>query len=447
MSGPKLSAELFEALKSYPETRRILIAYSGGLDSRVLLHLAAQHQSLLGVALGAVHIDHGLQDASVDWARECVQTCELHGINCQVLNAHLKPQTGQSIEALARDKRYSLFAEIMQEGDLLLLAQHADDQAETVLLQLLRGAGPEGLSAMPYSRELSKGHLIRPLLQITRADLAAYATTHQLSWIEDPSNADDRFDRNYLRKHIFPKLEERFPGYRKTFARSAGHIAELLTGRADNPELDYSHYQLPGTPILQINLLVEQLPLVQKHVLRGWIKGHGYKAPQTRQLACMLDEFFGQNSSPLAAVSTRDYQVRRYQDGLYLLEEVVEFSAFHYQWPDISKPLFIKELNMTLSQQSLLNSGIKLDAAQFCEVCSRQSGVKLRPSANQTSRSIKNLYQEYAIPPWERGGYPFIYQNDKLIAILGIAVDPAYQVHALAGDISHPQNKADSADS
>lgn len=445
MSGPKLTSELFEALKTYPETRRILIAYSGGLDSRVLLHLAAENKNNLGAKLEAVHIDHGLQDGSAAWARQCVETCDSRGLNCHVLSAHLKPQRGQSIEALARDKRYALFASIMQEGDLLLLAQHADDQAETVLLQLLRGAGPEGLSAMPYSRELSKGQIIRPLLRVTKLELLDYATTHQLNWIEDPSNADDRFDRNYLRKHIFPKLEERFPGYRKTLARSAEHIAELVAQTAEHKELDHKLYLKPNTDVLQINALSELSLQARKHILRSWVRALGHKVPQTRQLACMIDAFFGQKPSPLAAVSTSSYQVRRYQDGLYLLEERVESSSFHYHWSDLSQPMIIKELDRTLSVESLMGCGIKLDATQTCEVRSRQMGEKLRPSASQRSRSIKQLFQEHAIPPWERGEYPFIYQNDKLIAVLGVAVDPEYQ--AAVDDSSKPQNMADPADS
>lgn len=445
MSAPKLGGEIFAPLKSYPKTRRVLIAYSGGLDSRVLLHLAAANRNVIGGALEAVHIDHGLQASSDAWARKCVQVCQAENIKCHVLKAELQPQSGQSVEALARDKRYELFASVMHEHDLLLLAQHADDQAETVLLQLLRGAGPEGLSAMPYSRNFSNGYLIRPLLQFPRDALAVYANSHQLTWIEDPSNAADRFDRNYLRQQIFPSIEKRFPGYRKTFARSASHCAELVAEAAESTEANHRRCLQPGTDILQLSTLATLSQRSQKQVLRSWVKSLGFKVPQAQQLSCMIEVFAGESPAPLAAVNTASYQVRRYQDGLYLLKECAEISTFHYQWQDLDSPLSIKELDITLTRQSLLEAGVKLGSTQALQVRSRQRSEKLRPSANQVRRSIKNLFQEHAIPPWERGKYPFIYQNDRLIAVLGLAVDPEFQ--STDNNTSSPQIETDTADS
>ena len=427
MSGSQLYSEFVAAVKSYPETRRVLIAYSGGLDSRVLLHLAALNRADGGCELEVIHIDHGLQSASANWAKHCAETCAAYAIHCHVLKARLQPQSGQSVEAVARDKRYELFASRMREHDLLLLAQHADDQAETVLLQLLRGAGPEGLSAMPYVREFSSGHLIRPFLQFKRSELEAYAKSEQLSWLEDPSNDDDRFDRNYLRKHIFPILEQRFPGYRKTIARSASHCAELVAETADSKQSHHQSCLKQGSNILLIEKLANLSFQLQKQVLRSWIKSLGCKAPQTQQLSVMLEQFCCESPSPLAAVSTADYQVRRYQDGLYLVTDSQEVSSFHYDWRELQSPLYIKELDVELSMQLLLLEGLVLDETQVCSVRSRQGGEKLRQEANQSRRSIKNLFQEHSIPPWERDQYPFIYQNDKLVAVLGLAVDPGFQ--------------------
>ncbi len=428
MSGRNLNEELFAPLKSYTETRRILIAYSGGLDSRVLLHLAAENRNSLACEIEAIHIDHGLHSESADWAEHCVQTCQSQSIKCHVLKANLLPQIGESIEAVARNKRYELFESLMQKHDLLLLAQHADDQAETVLLQLLRGAGPMGLSAMPYSREFADGFLIRPLLQFSRAELEAYATNHQLNWIEDPSNADDRYDRNYLRQLVFPLIESRFPGYRKTFARSARHCAELVANTAVHADNNYLACLKQGSDVLSIKVLKGLSQNSQKQVLRSWIKNLGYQVPQSHQLSLMLRAFFSDTPDRFAAVATSNYQVRRYQDGLYLLEGLVEISAFNHLWTNITKPLQVPELDLELNQQAILRLGLKLDPTKPASVRSRQGNEKLCTDVNRPRKSIKSLFQEQAIPWWERDKYPFIYQNDKLVAVLGLAVDHEFRM-------------------
>src|SRR3990167_5323944 len=216
---------LRDALQPWRSTAGWCVALSGGLDSTVLLHLLAslaQREAL--PPLSAIHIHHGLQAAADVWPAHCRELCAALCVPLQVEYVQVAP--GASLERAARDARYAAFAARLGAGELLLTAQHRDDQAETLLFRLLRGAGVQGLSAMPLSRALGAGQLVRPLLNCSRDELLAYAREHKLTWIEDPSNADERFSRNYLRRQVVPALLSRWPQAATTIAPSAAHLSE-----------------------------------------------------------------------------------------------------------------------------------------------------------------------------------------------------------------------------
>ena len=202
------------------------VAFSGGVDSHVLLHALAARRHELAMPLGAVHVDHGLHGHSPAWAEHCRQVCADLGVEYARLAGDARPAPGESPEAAARALRYGLLADWLPAGALLLSAHHQDDQAETLLLQLLRGAGPKGLSAMPGAAPLGRGTLLRPLLDCGRADLLAYARAQRLDWLEDPSNADTRLDRNFLRQRLLPELKTRWPAAAAVLARSSELCAE-----------------------------------------------------------------------------------------------------------------------------------------------------------------------------------------------------------------------------
>jgi tRNA(Ile)-lysidine synthase len=216
---PTLTAKLLQAVAPWRCAPAWHIAFSGGLDSTVLLHLLATRAKIDKLPpLSAIHVHHGLQAAADAWPAHCQFVCDALGVPLRVIRVQV--QQGASLERAARDARYQAFAEVTGAGELLVTGQHRDDQAETLLFRLLRGAGVRGLAAMPAQRPLADGYLVRPLLDVSRAELEAYAREHQLTWIEDPSNADPRFSRNYLRHHVFPRLTERWP--RRTSERSPG---------------------------------------------------------------------------------------------------------------------------------------------------------------------------------------------------------------------------------
>jgi len=202
----RLLQQLGEALQQIP-ANRYWVAFSGGIDSHVLLDAMATLRPQLSATLNAVHVNHGLNAKAAQWAAHAVSVCELLDIPCHVFNVNASAKKGESPEAAARDARYHTFSALIEAGDVLLTAHHREDQAETLLLQLVRGAGPHGLAAMPLSRSFSNGQLARPLLAVEQALINDYAAEKALLWVEDPSNQELGFERNFLRHEVMPILK------------------------------------------------------------------------------------------------------------------------------------------------------------------------------------------------------------------------------------------------
>lgn len=272
-----LSARLLESLAPWRAAPAWHIALSGGLDSTVLLHLLArlaQREAL--PPLSAIHIHHGLQAAADAWPAHCRELCVALAVPLQVEYVQVVP--GASLEQAARDARYAAFAARLAVGEVLLTAQHRDDQAETLLFRLLRGAGVQGLSAMPVSRGLGAGQLVRPLLSCSRAELLAYADEHKLAWVDDPSNTDERFSRNYLRRQVLPLLLKRWPQALLSMARSAVHLNEagqLLDELAQQDVAaaevvdEFTWLTLPSLALPALRSLSEPR---QRNALRYWLR-------------------------------------------------------------------------------------------------------------------------------------------------------------------------------
>jgi len=279
MSRPMidLPARLLLKLKPWRNATTWRIAFSGGLDSTVLLHLLAHLAKTESLpALNAIHVHHGLQAVADAWPDHCQSVCDALGVPLQVVRVQVQP--GASIERAARDARYAAFIEATQVNEVLMTAQHRDDQAETLLFRLLRGAGVRGLSGMPSERPLGRGHLLRPLLNVTRAELEAYATEHQLSWIDDPSNQDHQFSRNYLRHQVFPVLTARWPQAVATMARSAAHLSEAQGLLDELAQIDLalastaSDFDWLGLPSLELATLEKLSDARQRNALSHWLK-------------------------------------------------------------------------------------------------------------------------------------------------------------------------------
>ncbi|EJM37300.1 tRNA(Ile)-lysidine synthetase, partial [Pseudomonas sp. GM33] len=276
-SAIDLSSRLLLNLKPWRNAATWRIAFSGGLDSTVLLHLLAHLAKTESLpALSAIHVHHGLQAVADAWPEHCRSVCAALGIPLQTVRVRVAP--GASLERAARDARYHTFTEVTRPDEVLLTAQHRDDQAETLLFRLLRGAGVRGLSGMPRQRPLGKGHLLRPLLDVTRAELEAYANEHGLSWIEDPSNEDRQYSRNYLRHQVFPALTRRWPQAVATMARSAAHLTEaqgLLEELADmdlREANSVSEFAWLGLRSLELASLAQLSAARQRNALSHWLE-------------------------------------------------------------------------------------------------------------------------------------------------------------------------------
>ena len=418
-----LSAKLLSLWRNAPAWH---IAFSGGLDSTVLLHLLANTEGR--PPLSAIHIHHGLQAAADAWPMHCQSVCDSLGVPLRIMRVHVQP--GASLERAARDARYQAFAEVIGAGGVLLTAQHRDDQAETLLFRLLRGAGVRGLAAMPAYRPLAGGHLVRPLLNVSRAQLEAYAHEHQLKWIEDPSNADLRFSRNYLRHRVFPVLSERWPQAVSSLARTAEHLSEAqglldelarMDLQAANQSSPFPWLQLPS---LALAPLCELSDARQRNALRHWLN------PLTRLPDS--DHWIGWQSlrdakgdaQPLWRLA--DGELHRAGERIWWLPITwSDFSHATVSWPSAQNPLELPG-NGRLEFIGEAPEGL-------LEIRYRQGG-EIVEVPGRGRRDLKRLLNECGVPGFMRGRLPLLYRGEQLLAVptlAGLWPNPAtdWQLH------------------
>ncbi|MCA6926326.1 tRNA lysidine(34) synthetase TilS [Pectobacterium versatile] len=403
----------------------ILLAYSGGLDSSVLLHLLVVLRQRSGLPIRAAYIHHGLNPLADSWAEHCCQQCERWLVPFASLPVKVEAQNG-GIEAAARTARYQALQAHLQEGEALLTAQHLDDQSETFLLALKRGSGPAGLSAMAAQSMLGHHRLVRPLLGISRLQLEAYAQRHQLGWIEDDSNQDERFDRNFLRRQILPRLTQRWPHFPSAVARSAQLCAEqeqLLD------ELLEESLQALCQPdgALSIDGLVPLSPVRRFALLRRWLAQQGATMPAREQLQRLWDEVATSRQDAEPVLQLNQMQIRRFRQYLYLLPLMPSLKDRIILWQSPSCPLSLPD---NLGTLSLADNGVAIRAPENGEA------VSIRFSTSGTvhivgrahGRQIKKLWQELNVPPWWRDRTPLVFYNEQLIAAVGRFVTREGQV-------------------
>ncbi|GBO49535.1 tRNA(Ile)-lysidine synthase [Pectobacterium versatile] len=403
----------------------ILLAYSGGLDSSVLLHLLVAVRQRSGLPIRAAYIHHGLNPLADSWAEHCCQQCERWQVPFASLPVKVEAQNG-GIEAAARTARYQALQAHLQEGEALLTAQHLDDQSETFLLALKRGSGPAGLSAMAAQSMLGHHRLVRPLLGISRLQLEAYAQRHQLGWIEDDSNQDERFDRNFLRRQILPRLTQRWPHFPSAVARSAQLCAEqeqLLD------ELLEESLQALCQPdgALSIDGLAPLSPVRRSALLRRWLAQQGATMPAREQLQRLWDEVATSRQDAEPVLQLNQMQIRRFRQYLYLLPLMPSLKDRIIPWQSPSCPLSLPD---NLGTLSLADNGVAIRAPENGEA------VSIRFSTSGTvhivgrahGRQIKKLWQELNVPPWWRDRTPLVFYNEQLIAAVGRFVTREGQV-------------------
>lgn len=412
-------AALLGLLQGLPPAPRYWVAYSGGRDSHALLHAMAGLRGCYPADLRAVHIDHGLHSQAATWAEHCRRVCAGLDVAIELRELTLDRPAGESVEALARGARYRALAEVLGPGDLLLTAHHQDDQAETLVLQLLRGSGPSGLAAMPRLATFPPGLLVRPLLGFSGHQLADYARLKGLSWIEDPTNRELDFDRNFLRHEVFPLLRRRWPGMGKTLARSARHCAEAQSLIDQLARVDLRDLQGERAGVLSVSALRGLPPPRCRALLRHWLREQGYSVPDTVRLDRVLDEVLTAGGDRMPLVHWAGAELRRYRDGLYLLRPLPPHDPrLRLAW-DGKARLRLPEGLGALAVQPVKGRGI--DSRRWrrlaLQVGFRRGGERCRPVGHGHTRSLKALLQERGVVPWMRERIPLVFLGGQLAAV------------------------------
>lgn len=382
--------------------------------------MAGIRNRLGGAALNAVHVNHGLQPEANAWACHCVRICESLHVSLKSLSVTIRRKPGESLEAIARGARYAAMKGLLEEGEVLLTAHHQDDQAETLLLQLLRGAGPRGLSGMPECARLGLGWLSRPLLQVPRDALRQYAALHSLDWIEDQSNSDHRFPRNYLRQMISPRLEARWPSFIQSLSRAALLQADAARLMDDLAAMDLKYVVGSTKDTLSCRRLSELSPARQRNVLTIWIRGLGLSVPGHAQIAHILSDVLEADADTSPLVRWRGGEIRRYRDSICAMEPLTSLGDLRPLPWTLCAPLELPHGNL----EAALVNGQGL-SKRFCpdskaEVRFRRGGERCKPVGRAHSQLLKKLFQEYGVPPWQRDRLPLIYINNTLGAVAGL---------------------------
>jgi tRNA(Ile)-lysidine synthase len=396
----------------------ILVGYSGGLDSTVLLHVLAADAAVRARGLRAIHVDHGLHVASLDWAEQCIRVCAALGIELTVRRMRVVDD-GCGPEAAARAARYAAFAEELRAGEFLALAHHQGDQAETLLLRLLRASGGHGLAAMRDTREFAAGTLWRPLLGVPRARLRDYAQAHGLRWIEDPSNASNAFDRNFLRRDVMPLLATRWPHAAASLARSAA----LLAGEADllAQETARRLALLRGVDpqVLARDRLLAEPPAWRARLLRAWIQDLGLPPLPAPALAQIEAELLPARPDAEARVAWPGGEVRAWRDGLYAAAARTVLPAdWSIAWDGRGRLSLPTGEALACVDTAGGDPASALDALGPLRLAARQGGERLRLPGRTHTHAVKKLLQELEVPPWERERLPLAYANDgELLAV------------------------------
>ncbi len=407
----------------------LAIALSGGIDSVVLLNILASLSKQMSFSLSAIHINHGISSNASFWHQFCSELCHLYDIPITVKQLNIYKEQGASLEALARNERYYIFSRI--KADYIVLAQHLDDQAETLLLQLFRGAGIKGLSAMPVIRKQKNNiapQILRPLLKVSRSEIEAYAKQYKLNWIEDESNDSIAYNRNFLRHKILPVLKEKYPNYPNVLLRTSQHLSEASLLLDELAELDSKQCLCAGK--LQIEA-IQKLSLPRaKNLLRHIFTQHNIRLPSTAKLADILQQLLSKRTDAQRQITVGETVIYCYKGLMYLLPKTKPpLSSWQQLWNG-EKHLLLNDLNCTINFSYSKNQGIneKKLLQEPVVFRLRQGGERFSPHCNRPRRSLKNLLQEASVPPWERKILPLLFSGEKLVWVPGIGIDCEYQV-------------------
>jgi tRNA(Ile)-lysidine synthase len=415
------STHLAAALGTLPPGP-LAVALSGGLDSTVLLHALTALPAARERGVRALHVDHHLHPASGEWAAHCRAICAALDVPLAVLEVEVDRGADHGLEAAARDARHAALSGAMAPGEILVLAHQRDDQAETVLLKLLRGAGPEGLGAMRGLRAFGPGRLWRPLLDLPRAALRAHALRHRLAWIEDPGNAQPAFDRNFLRHDVLPRLRERWPQADASLAHSARWLRDTAQFVDDETATALARIGRDEGATLDVGGWLALAPALRDPVLRAWLRSKGLAEPTRVQVGELVRQLATARQDRTPCVGWSGIELRRYRDRLHAwvptpLPPAGWESGF--DGAPLELPGGLGHVRLAGADASAAT--VRLPAA--LQLRFPRGGERLRPAGSKHERALRKLWQEAGVPPWQRLRTPLVCDaGGELLAVCGLCV-------------------------
>ena len=412
---------------SHKKVKSMTVALSGGVDSVVLLDLLHQLQKTHHLNLKASHVHHGLSKNADKWVKFCEKLCTKLSVPLDVHHIKLPQKKSLGIEGEARQLRYEKL--LKSKTDLVVLAHHEDDQAETFLLQLIRGAGVKGLSSMAHFDDTRR--LWRPLLNTSRIDIESYAKKHKLKWIEDESNQNIDFDRNFIRSKVLPILKNRFNHIIKVISRSSSHLAEAqsllddlakIDLKSDLKSINYKHK-------LKVKALEKLSNTRAKNILRYWLEINDQMMPSKDLLDELLRQVLtAKKDATIKIHLSKDDEIRRYQDKIYIVPKNQQtHKNYEMIWSGESEIILPNGQKLTFKKVKGRGINLRFLDHQKLKIRNRQGGEFFKPNAKRPTKKIKQLLQESDLPPWERDFFPMIFVGDELAAVPNFGIDQKYQ--------------------